>query len=123
MSDQNGRFLHKFMHLYEELLAHKGYGDMAVHVRLVNDNEKEVLLRCGREYRFRIRTGSGRSATRYRLLAAAGRSNGYTGPERRSGMDRRGSGPRRQLHEPRHFRLERRAGGERRNGRGRREKD
>lgn len=126
MNDQNQRFLQKFLTLYQELLAHDGYGSMTINVRLLNGREKEVILSCGREYRFRIHPTLLRETGAVRLLP--GKSGGkkvYTGPERRGGhKDRRQTqGSRRVRNDARHFRLERRLGGDRRNGRGRRHDD
>lgn len=125
MNDQNQRFLRKFLNLYKDLLAHEGYGDLSINIRLVNNQEKEVRLFCGREYKFRVRTAGPDGYGRRGRLSFAGMATSgtdYDGPERRSGRDRRES-VRRIRNEPRHFKLERRVSGERRSGRGRRRDD
>jgi hypothetical protein len=38
--------------LYRMLFSHSGYGEMAVEIRYLRKNEKEVLIRCGRQYRY-----------------------------------------------------------------------
>lgn len=38
--------------LFDELLRHDGYGDLAVEMRILKRGQKEVLLRCGKQYRF-----------------------------------------------------------------------
>lgn len=38
--------------LFDDLLAHDGYGQLEVFVRLLNRGQKEVIVRCGKEYRF-----------------------------------------------------------------------
>ena len=127
MTDQNQRFLQKFLTLYQELLAHDGYGSMTIDVRLINGREKEVILGCGREYRFRVRPSGLREVTAGPkvLILGADPPKRYDGPERRtSTKERRDAGePRRTRSDPRPFRLERRTAGERRNGRGRRHDD
>ncbi len=127
MNDQNQRFLQKFLFLYQELLAHDGYGDLSINIRRLNSREKEVRLFCGREYRFRVTTVVNGAAPRQRrsfFPVPAKNRSGYDGPERRSGKARRERrDPRRTRNEPRHFKLERRMAGERRSGWGRRRDD
>lgn len=38
--------------LFEELLAHDGYADMGVEMRILKRGQKEVVIRCGKQYRF-----------------------------------------------------------------------
>ena len=38
--------------LYHMLFAHSGYGEMSIEIRYLRKNEKEVLIRCGKQYRF-----------------------------------------------------------------------
>ena len=38
--------------LYRMLFAHSGYGEMAVEIRFLRKHEKEVLIKCGKQYRF-----------------------------------------------------------------------
>ena len=38
--------------LFEELLAHDGYADMSVEMRILKRGQKEVVIRCGKQYRF-----------------------------------------------------------------------
>ena len=131
MTDQNLEFLNQFIRLYEDLMAHDGYGDIEVNIRLFKHDIKEVSLRCGREFRYRIpvpESGLGRyqaaaaGAGEYRAGEHA--EAGYTGPERRSGKDRRDySSNRRRKDVPRNFKLERRVLPDRRSGRGRRRDD
>jgi hypothetical protein len=40
--------------LYDELIAHNGFGEMRVEVRLLKRGQKEVILHCGKQYRFVI---------------------------------------------------------------------
>ena len=44
------RLLQTFDYLYE----HEGFGHFEVDVRILKRGQKEVLIRCGREYRFVI---------------------------------------------------------------------
>jgi hypothetical protein len=38
--------------LYRMLFAHSGYGEMEVEIRFLRKHEKEVLIKCGKQYRF-----------------------------------------------------------------------
>ncbi len=40
--------------LYEELAAHDGFGELRVEMRLLKRGQKEVILHCGKQYRFVI---------------------------------------------------------------------
>ncbi|AFJ01449.1 hypothetical protein Q7C_270 [Methylophaga frappieri] len=44
----------KLMDLVDEVLAHDGYGDIRVEVRILKRHQKEVILHCGKQYRFVI---------------------------------------------------------------------
>lgn len=38
--------------LFEELLQHEGYGSLRVEIRILRRGQKEVILDCGKQYRF-----------------------------------------------------------------------
>lgn len=38
--------------LLDDVLAHDGYGSIRVDVRLLKKGQKEVILDCGKQYRF-----------------------------------------------------------------------
>lgn len=40
--------------LYDELITHDGFAEMRVEIRLLKRGQKEVILHCGRQYRFVI---------------------------------------------------------------------
>lgn len=42
----------KIADLYRMLFEHSGYGEMTVEIRYLRKKEKEVLIRCGKQYRF-----------------------------------------------------------------------
>lgn len=122
-NDQNLIFLKKFIELYEGLVCHDGYGDMSINTRIVNYNEKEIRLFCGKEYKFTVlmdREGS--IMKKYRLIDAEAFDRGYFGKERRNARERR-QDQRRKAQVPRNFKLERRINSDRRSGHGRRHDD
>ena len=42
----------KMLQLYDELFLHNGYGEMKVEMRLLHRRQKEVIIHCGKEYRY-----------------------------------------------------------------------
>jgi hypothetical protein len=38
--------------MFDDLLDHNGYGQIQVDMRLLRRGQKEIILRCGKEYRF-----------------------------------------------------------------------
>ena len=42
----------KLTQLVEEVFRHDGYGQIRVDMRILRRGQKEVILRCGKEYRF-----------------------------------------------------------------------
>ena len=48
--------------LYRMLFEHNGYGEMTIEIRYLRKKEKEVLIRCGKQYRFVVPCGCGDDA-------------------------------------------------------------
>lgn len=44
--------LDRFQSLYESLLAHDGFGEIRVEVKILKRGQKEILIHCGKQYRF-----------------------------------------------------------------------
>ncbi len=44
----------RLMSLLDDVLSHDGYGSIKVDVRLLKKGQKEVVLDCGKQYRFVI---------------------------------------------------------------------
>lgn len=42
----------KLMELVDDVLAHDGYGDIRIEVKILKRRQKEVILHCGKQYRF-----------------------------------------------------------------------
>lgn len=38
--------------LYEEVVAHDGYGDIRIEIRILKRGHKEVIIHCGKQYRY-----------------------------------------------------------------------
>jgi len=56
MSDRHEDVVHKLIDLYHMLVCHNGFGDMSVDIRILKRGQKEVVLRCGKQYRFVVDT-------------------------------------------------------------------
>lgn len=42
----------KLIELYDELLAHEGFGEFRAEFRILKRGQKEVILHCGKQYRY-----------------------------------------------------------------------
>ncbi len=42
----------KLGELYRDIFDHDGYGDMRIEVRILRRSQKEVIIHCGKQYRF-----------------------------------------------------------------------
>jgi len=42
----------KLLELYDEIFAHNGYGEVRVDMRILHRGQKEVIIYCGKQYRF-----------------------------------------------------------------------
>jgi hypothetical protein len=42
----------KISGLYDDLFAHNGYGEIKIEMRILRRGQKEVILHCGKQYRF-----------------------------------------------------------------------
>ncbi|HPB69060.1 MAG TPA: hypothetical protein PLT76_02470 [Candidatus Omnitrophota bacterium] len=54
MPDSNDAVLAKITELYEMLYRHDGYGEMTIEMRILKKGQKEVIIRCGKQFRFVI---------------------------------------------------------------------
>lgn len=48
----NQDVLKQFEALYHEVFAHDGYGDIRLEMRILRRGQKEVIIHCGKQYRF-----------------------------------------------------------------------
>lgn len=54
--------------LYEMLFSHNGYGEMSIEIRYVRKREKEVLIRCGKHYRYVVPCDCARKPTERQVV-------------------------------------------------------
>jgi hypothetical protein len=49
---ENDAVLEKLCALYREAFAHDGFAEIRVEIRILRRGQKEVILHCGKQYRF-----------------------------------------------------------------------
>lgn len=42
----------KIIGLFSDLMNHDGYGDMRIEMRILKRGQKEIIVHCGKQYRF-----------------------------------------------------------------------
>lgn len=52
MHDSHEAVVQKLIDLYHMLVCHNGFGEMSVDIRILKRGQREVILRCGKQYRF-----------------------------------------------------------------------
>lgn len=52
MATNNDVILKKISELYLSLFEHDGFGEMRVEIKLLKKGQKEVIVFCGKQYRF-----------------------------------------------------------------------
>jgi hypothetical protein len=49
-------FKTKLLEMVDDVLLHDGFGDIRVEVRILKRKQKEVIIHCGKQYRFVVDT-------------------------------------------------------------------
>jgi hypothetical protein len=52
MSHTNEAVKTKMCELYDMLFRHDGFGEMRVELRILKRGQKEVIIHCGKQYRY-----------------------------------------------------------------------
>lgn len=52
MQAMNAPVKKRLLELLDELIAHDGFGSIKVDIRLLKRGQKEVIIDCGKQYRF-----------------------------------------------------------------------
>lgn len=60
----NNEVCDTFVSLYREIFAHDGYGEIRIEMRLLKRGQKEVILHCGKQYRFVVDWPEGAKSAR-----------------------------------------------------------
>ncbi|PHR27251.1 MAG: hypothetical protein COA36_09700 [Desulfotalea sp.] len=48
----NKEVLERFAQLYQEVFEHDGYGDIRLEMKILRRGQKEIIIHCGRQYRY-----------------------------------------------------------------------
>lgn len=52
LSVEHHEIQHKLLSLYADLFMHDGFGSINVEMRFLKRTQKEIIISCGKEYRF-----------------------------------------------------------------------
>ena len=52
MANDSDQVVDRIRELYEMLLRHDGFGEMRVETRILKRGQKEVIIHCGKQYRY-----------------------------------------------------------------------
>jgi hypothetical protein len=55
-TEEHNQAKHKLLELFDEVLTHDGFGEIRVEMKILKRKQKEVILHCGKQYRFVIDT-------------------------------------------------------------------
>jgi len=48
----NSEVIAKLLELYKDAFQHDGYGDIRIEMRFLRKGQKEIIIHCGKQYRF-----------------------------------------------------------------------
>ena len=52
MAHSHETVLQKIIQLYENLFKHNGFGEMRIEMRILKRGQKEIIIHCGKQYRY-----------------------------------------------------------------------
>ena len=58
MQAGNAPVKRRLLELLDELMAHDGFGSIKVDIRLLKRGQKEVIIDCGKQYRYVVDFGA-----------------------------------------------------------------
>jgi hypothetical protein len=73
----------KLHELYAELFRHDGYGDLRLEIRILRRGQKEVIISCGKQYRYVIPFPDGNPRDRDGVGKPHGENGGHRADEKR----------------------------------------
>lgn len=47
----------RLLRLYKEVLTHEGYGDIRIEMKMLKKGQKEIIIHCGKQYRYVVDMG------------------------------------------------------------------
>jgi hypothetical protein len=64
MTATNEEVLAKVGELYEALFRHDGFGEIRIEMRILKKRQKEIILHCGKQYRYVVDFAPGEKENR-----------------------------------------------------------
>ena len=52
LASEHKKILDKIRELYNEIFLHDGFGELKIEMKFLKRTQKEIILRCGKDYRF-----------------------------------------------------------------------
>ncbi len=52
LKQEHAQIMDKIRELYCDLFHHDGFGELKVEMKISEKKQKEIILRCGKDYRF-----------------------------------------------------------------------
>lgn len=52
MADRHENVQKRIIALYNMLVEHDGYGEMSIDFKILKKGQKEIIIRCGKQYRY-----------------------------------------------------------------------
>ena len=52
MADRHEQVKKRIDALYNMLVEHDGYGEMSIDFKILKKGQKEIIIRCGKQYRY-----------------------------------------------------------------------
>ena len=60
MADRHDDVKARISALYDMLVEHDGYGEMSIDFKILKKGQKEIIIRCGKQYRYVVDATVGR---------------------------------------------------------------
>ncbi|MEI6892328.1 MAG: hypothetical protein V5783_09165 [Pontiella sp.] len=58
MADHHKQVKKRIDVLYNMLVEHDGYGEMSIDFKILKKGQKEIIIRCGKQYRYIVDSGN-----------------------------------------------------------------
>ena len=57
MINSHNEVKNKIEYLYNKLVEYEGYGDIKIDFRILKKGQKEIIICCGKQYRYVVESG------------------------------------------------------------------
>ena len=52
LANEHKKIQDKIQELYSEIFLHNGFGELKIEMRFLKKGQKEIILRCGKDFRY-----------------------------------------------------------------------